>query len=229
VTSIRPGLATLAAAALPAVGVAVLAVYGNDVAHWIDATPTWQVALAVMAVGVAACGTALLPTHALSLAAGYALGIWAGPAVAWVTVLVASLLGYTTGRLAAGGRFARSIRDHPRLGTLADALLDASLFRTAWLLALLRLSPLAPFAATNVALAAIRTPWLPYVAGSAVGLAPRVIVVALFGAGLAELDWQNPRSHWLLVLGGVATVAALLIVGHVASRALRRQQAGTDA
>lgn len=218
---LRATLATLAAAALPVVGVTVLAWHGRAVAAWLGAAEPWQVALTLIAAGSLLCGTALVPTHALSLAGGYALGAAAGPPVAWVGVLGATAVGYGVGRLAAGDRLADDLRRSPRWRRLADELLDGSLPRTAWLIALIRLSPLAPFAATNVALAALRVPAAGYLAGAAVGLAPRVLAVALFGAGLAELDWSRPHAPWLLVAGGVATVTAVVAVGRVAGRALR--------
>ena len=215
-------LATAAAAALPVVGVLLLARHGATLAAWVDAAPAWQPAVAVLGGGAVLCGLALLPTHALSLAGGYALGVWAGPAVAWAGVMLGAIVGYGAGRAVAGGGFAASLRRSRRWSPVADALLDASAARTAWLVALLRLSPLAPFAATNVALAALRVPIGPYLAGAAAGLAPRVVAVAVLGAGLAELDWSRPASPWLAAAGGVATVAAVVLAGRVAARATGR-------
>ncbi len=217
--------ATIVAGALPLVGVAMLARHGTALAAWVDAATPVEAAVAVCFGGMLLASLALLPTHAVSLASGFALGALAGPIVAWAAVVAASLLGYSFGRVVAGDRLASSLRAMPTWAGVADALLDASPHRTAWLLALLRLSPLAPFAATNVVLAAMRTPLRPYLAGAALGLMPRVVAVALLGAGLSELDWSRPQTPWLLAAGGVATVVSFVLIGRVAGRVLRAERA----
>ena len=219
----RPALVTLAAAAGPGVGVLALAVYGTEVAQWFDAAPAAFSAGVIVIVAAVLCGLALLPTHAASLAAGYALGAVAGPVVALVGVTLGSLLGYGFGRLLAGRGWTPS---GGRWAAIRAELIERSPARAMTLIVLLRLSPLAPFAATNTALAALRVPILPYLIGAAIGLAPRVAAVAWFGAGLSSLDWQSPQSPWLLVLGGLATVAAVLLTARLAARALRDATSG---
>ena len=220
--TLRAAAATLLAAALPLVGVAVIGWYGREIAAWFERAEAWQATLAVLAAGTLLCGLALLPTHALSLAAGYALGGWLGPLVAWVTVVAASFVGYGFGRVVGGRGFAENLKHRERLGRVYEAIVTASPRRTVGLIALLRLSPLAPFAATNVALATLGVRPLPYVLGAAIGLLPRVAVVAWLGAGMGTLDWQSPGTPWLLVAGGVATVLALVLIGRVATAALGR-------
>ena len=215
-------MATLAAAGLPIVGVVVLARFGTALAAWVEATPAWGVALVILLAGALLCGVALLPTHAVSLASGYALGPIAGTLVALATVTIGSVVGAVGGRLFAGTGLAGRLAEDPKWHAAYAALVRASRRRTALLVALVRLSPAVPFAATNVALAALRVPAGPYLAGTILGLAPRVAAVALAGAGLAELDWSRPGAAWLLAAGGAATVLALVIVGRVAAAAMRR-------
>lgn len=171
---------------------------------------------------VVLCGPALLPTHILSLAAGWALGPWLGLPVAWLSILAAVACSYALGGALAGHGLASSLRADPARRAVYDALVRASPARTATLVALLRLSPLAPFAATNVALAGLGLGWRPVLLGSALGLAPRVAVVALLGAGSAELDFSRPDAPWLLAFGVAATLVALIWSGRVATLALRR-------
>ena len=218
----RAALATATAAVLPLVGVAALARFGPALATWVDGAPAWAVAGSVIGVGSVLCGLALMPTHAVSLAAGYALGPVLGTLAALASATLGSLVGYAAGRAVAGPGLVDRLTDSPRSRAVYAALAQASPARTAALVALLRLSPLAPFAATNVALAAVGVPPGPYVAGAALGLAPRVAAVAAFGATLAELDWTSPRAPWLLALGTVATVAAVAVSARLAAVALRR-------
>jgi len=61
----------------------------------------------------------------------------------------------------------------------------------------------------------------PFLAGSLAGLAPRVIAVAVAGAGLAELDLARSADVRLAIAGGLATVAVLVVMGRIARAALR--------
>lgn len=193
----------------------------GPITDWFEREPLLFTTSVMIAAGAALCGLALLPTHAVSLAAGWLLGPWLGPLVAWGTVTLATALGFVVGRLTAGPHLVDALMRRPKAGRVHAELATASPRRTATLIALLRLSPAAPFAATNVGLAALGCDWRAFGVGSVLGLAPRVAIVALFGAGLTELDLSRPRDTTLLIIGTVTTVVFLVAVGRVARRALR--------
>jgi len=219
---VRPLLATAAAGALPLVGVALIASHGSTVASTLAEWSTLQKVLLVIGTGVLICGGALLPTHALSLGAGWLLGGVLGPTAAWIGVTAGALVGFGVGRVLAGPGLVRWIDHHPRLAAVHAATFDAPAARATGLIALLRLSPIAPFAATNVALAALRPRPTAFVLGSAAGLAPRVAIVAWLGAGMAQLDFTQPHSPWLIGVGAAATLLLLIVMGWWARRALQR-------
>jgi uncharacterized membrane protein YdjX (TVP38/TMEM64 family) len=103
------------------------------------------------------------------------------------------------------------------------ALLGRGLLRTVWLIVLLRLSPVMPFAATNVLLAAFGVrPWT-FLLATVVGTTPRAIGAALVGAELSELDWRAGGGAWSTWLAIAATVLAVVVVGRLARAALRRE------
>jgi uncharacterized membrane protein YdjX (TVP38/TMEM64 family) len=109
------------------------------------------------------------------------------------------------------------------------ALLGRGFGRTVWLVALLRLSPVMPFAATNLLMAALGVRAAAFLAATAIGIAPRSIGVALVGAQLSELDWQAGKgSPWSTVLAVAATVAVVWWIGKVSGRALRRETRGGE-
>lgn len=219
---IRPYLATAFAAALPGVGVAVVAWQTQPITQWFESQPA-AISLTVLVIaGSLLCGLALLPTHVLSLAAGWLLGGWIGPLIAWLTVGLATALGFAVGHLCAGPHLARSFARRGRARLVYRELITASPRRTAFLIALLRLSPAAPFAATNVALAALGCRWPAYVIGSVFGLAPRVVIVSLLGAGMSELDLSRPGDTTLLVFGIATSVALIVLAGRIAKRAIAR-------
>ena len=103
------------------------------------------------------------------------------------------------------------------------ALLGRGFGRTVWLIALLRLSPVMPFAATNLLMAALGVRAAAFLSATAIGIAPRSIGVALVGAQLSELDWRAGGSVWSNVLAVAATLVVLWWVGRAARRALRQE------
>jgi len=217
----RPASATALSAGLPAVGVIALAGFAPAIESALAGLSIVPAGLLVMLAGAALSGAALMPTHAVSLAMGWMFGGPVGSLLAWVTVAAAAWAGYGLGMRLAGPS-SRWIEPTSTIGRVRRAVVEASDGRAAMLIALLRLSPAAPFAATNVALAAVEVKRSVFLIGSAVGLAPRVFVVAWFGAGLSRLDFTRPESPALLVGGVVATIGVLIGVGWIARRALRQ-------
>lgn len=218
----RPMLATLATAALPIVGAIALAANAESIESQLAEWPLLVAAGAVALAGALLAGLALLPTHAVSLAMGWLFGPIVGSGLAMLTVAAAAWLGYQVGRALTGSGLSDAMPSDARIARLRSELLDVSPRRTMLLVALLRLSPAAPFAATNVAMSAVAVPWRAFLIGSVIGLAPRVITVALFGSALGRLDFQRPDSPTLLTLGILATIAALAFSAHLARRALSR-------
>jgi uncharacterized membrane protein YdjX (TVP38/TMEM64 family) len=89
--------------------------------------------------------------------------------------------------------------------------------------ALLRLSPVMPFAASNLLFAALGVHGRTFVVATVVGVTPRALAVAWLGAGLAELDWNAAGSRAWTVVTIVVTVLVLVVIGHTARSALRRE------
>jgi uncharacterized membrane protein YdjX (TVP38/TMEM64 family) len=227
--SARPsGVVVLAAVGQLAGGVLVLG--------WAYARADWLagggagVLLTLVVLGLVGCGLALLPTHVLSLLCGWAFGVPVGLAVALLTATAASPIGYAVlGRLAGtglgsgGGGLADR---YPRAAAVCEAVARASPWRAGVLVGLLRLSPVVPYGSTNVLAAVFGVPLRPFVVGTLVGLAPRVLAVVWVGAGLERLASGGAVSPWLFGAGVLATVAALALIGRVTKRTLDRLVAG---
>lgn len=178
------------------------------------------VGLLLIGMGLLGCGLALLPTHVLSLLCGWSLGLPVGFAVALLTATAASPLGYGIGHKLAGPGMLEVIRRYPRGAAVCEAITRASRWRAGLLVGLLRLSPIVPYGSTNVLAAIFRVPMAAFVAGTLLGLAPRVLVVVGLGAGLEQLDFSKPAAPWMVPLGIAATVLALVVMGWVTKRAL---------
>jgi len=225
-------IATARQAARPS-GVVIFAALGQAaggllVLGWAYAWSDWlregglAVGLILLGLGLIGCGLALLPTHVLSLLCGWSLGIYGGFALALLAATAASPVGYAIGRGLAGPGMIELIRRYPRGASVCEAITRASAWRAGVLVGLLRLSPIVPYGSTNVLAAIFRVPLRPFVLGTLLGLAPRVLVVVGLGAGLERLDFSRPASVWLVVVGVGATVLALVLMGWVTRQTLRR-------
>lgn len=205
--------------ALPFAGIAVLVAWQEPLTAWL-AAEGGAGKLSFLGAAVLLTALSLVPTHAVSLLAGYVWGGVAGSALAIATVALAALLGHRLLAPLCGPRVLAVLAARPRAQRIRDALLHSGARRSFSVITLLRLSPLMPFAGTNLLMAATGAPLLPYALGSLVGLAPRVIAVALLGAGLASLEMSASAHPLALWLGIAATVAAVLVVGRLARAAL---------
>ena len=110
----------------------------------------------------------------------------------------------------------------------AGALLRSGGRRAAFVIGLVRLSPVMPFAGTNLLMAASGVRLVPFALGSGVGLAPRVLALVFASAGLSHLDFGEPGQGAMAIVGIVATVLGLLLLGVLAKRALREQLGSLD-
>ena len=165
-------------------------------------------------------GLALLPTYAPSLLAGWAFGRLGGVGAALSGFLGAALVSYAVSRRVSAARVDAMLADAPRWHAVRGALVHSGFWKAVLIVTLLRLPPNAPFAASNLAMAALRVPLGPYVLGTLAGLAPRTSAVVLLGAGLSVLDFSNRRQAGWFLAGLLVTIAVLASVGWLARRTL---------
>jgi uncharacterized membrane protein YdjX (TVP38/TMEM64 family) len=166
-------------------------------------------------------GLAIIPTNALMILAGFAYQwLWGGLA-AWCGFAGAALVGFVIGRLFTGERATTLIASNPRWQAVYQVLIGAGASRALVLVTLLRLSQ-SPFSLTNFVLAAVRTPWLVYLAGTLIGVFPRVAIGGYVGSHLAVLDFSKGSNIVLMVVGIVFTIIVFGVIATLASRALER-------
>ncbi len=189
-------------------------------------------ALVVYAVAFALCaGVGIFPTYAQALVGGWVFGAWLGFAGAIGGFVGGAAIGYAISRLVAGDGFVRWLDAKPKSAVIRQAFVGQGFWRSFLTVSLLRFPPNSPFALTNLAMAASGVHWLPYLVGTAIGMAPRTLLatyVAAQAASHGEKDFQslaakNPLSF---VIGLVAILVVAGILGAVAKAALRR--AGLD-
>jgi len=183
----------------------------------------WAVFVAAAAV---LCGAAVMPTHGVSLAAGFMFGAVWGVGAAMASVAAGSGLGWWWSRRAAGDRLRALVSRSGAGRTLTAALVDARGWRAVLAVTLARLPPQVPFALGNLAAASVGVRPGAFLLGTAVGMAPRVAVVAWIGSELATLGpGRDPRG---LAVGIAAATVGLVGLGAWSWRVLKqgRSEAG---
>ncbi len=220
------GLLFAAIVALPFAGTAILATTSTTWAPWfaLDGeramfSSTLAVLLFVTATALC-CGLSVLPTYAASMAGGYLYGGVAGSMVVLLGITLAAALGRVVMAWIAGERLMHYVASKPKLAAVHQALLGDAATGVTTVVTLVRLAPVTPFAGTNLVMAAAKVSAGPFVAGTLLGLGPRVVLFVLAGAGLAELEFgedTNPASLWL---GGVSLLVSMAGLWVVAKRRL---------
>lgn len=173
------------------------------------------------------CGVALLPTFVATV-----LLCWLyGPAVGLLLTLASTTAAALLGRLLAGLLGQRTIvplvQARPRLRAVRDVLLGDAFWRSARTVAMLRVSPIVPFAVVNALSGLAGTRLDAFLVGSAAGMLPRATLVATWTATLPTLTFDRPADLGWLIGGVIVTLAVLLLLGRSARAALR--QASSEA
>ena len=165
-----------------------------------DPRIAWGVAGLVFLVG-AFFG---VPQFMLIMGAVIAFGPMEGAVVSWLGTMVSHVVQFWIGQFMGGERLRERLRARGRKRALEwmDRLRRNGILSSA----LVRVVPTGPALFVNLAAGASELRFRDYLIGTAVGIVPKIAVIALFGKGVGE---------WLLGDGGrpalVALVAALLL------------------
>ena len=174
------------------------------------------VALAFALLG----GMSILPTYAVSILAGWAFGFATGFPTAWAGIVGASLVGYAVSRRASGGRLVRIIDEKRSWRAVHAAVIGGRFWRAVWVIVLLRVAPLPPFALSNLVMGAAHVHVSRFLTGTAIGMAPQALVLSLTAAGLHELSFSAGDQPWMLGAGVLALLVVVVLVSRLARKAL---------
>ncbi len=172
----------------------------------------WSLPVAVAAfAALAFVGT---PQIVLIAAAVVAFGPQAGAVYSWIGTMVSALVGFYLGRAAGAQTLARfsgeGVQRFMRLvgenGFLASLIV--------------RLVPSAPFIVVNMAAGVTPMRALHFVAGTGVGIVPKIVLTAYAGASIVEIMRGEIAGNWLTI---VAVAALWLAIGWFARRWLQRR------
>jgi len=223
----KAGAVTAVSMVLPLIGISIFLIYIEDVASWMRAELLLAVMIYLLSV-VFLVGTSVLPTHILALAGGWVFGFRCGFGLMMAGIISASLLGYWLSLRISGGSGPEAYSDS-RNYKLVKQVVDGSFWRSLTIISLMRLSPVIPFAATNVILASVRVNVRAFAWGTLAGMVPRTALVAWMGSQLTDLSQRGENSRAGMVIGLVATVALLILISWLAKKALKRLTAEEEA
>lgn len=187
---------------------------------WVEA----RGAVGMVGFGLAYTTAALafVPGALLSLMAGAVFGPLWGVVVVTFAALAADVAAFLTARYIARARVAELARRYPKFGAIDQAIRAGG-----WkIVALLRLSPIVPYSASNYLYGLTGVGLLPYTVASAIFSFPGTVAYVWLGylgtetVGGAE---RTPAEWTLLTVGIGATVAATVYITRLARRALAQQ------
>lgn len=222
----RVALLSVATAVVPIVNSTLLLAFAPFAGNWLRAN--WEIGTVIyLLFAWFACGFALLPTNVIGILCGWAFGFPLGICLHMLAIVGASLISTYVLSPLVGDNLQKFLARHEKAQILHKTLLDQNFKRTTLVITLLRLSPAMPFALTNLLMTAARVPLSAFLLGTFIGMLPRSAAVVFFGAGLSELNFNEPFNVWTFVFGFVATLISIIIISYFSKQALAKMTAET--
>jgi len=165
-------------------------------------------------------GLVAFPVNVLIVATAAAFGLWPGLLYAAVGALVSALLTYLVGRRV-GPAVLRKIIG-PRINRISRSIARNGIMAVT----MVRLMPIAPFTLVNLVSGAVRIPLLDYMVGTALGLAPGLLLMAALGDRLLRI-MSDPSLRDILGFALVLVAWGALSYGLQSLVAWVRRRAST--
>jgi len=169
----------------------------------------------------------LAPAFLLTFSSGAVFGLWRGTMLTYVGAVLGASAVYALAAPLARWRVLRWIDRDPRVAATRRAVVKDS----AWIMFLLRLSPLVPYNLLNYALALSGVTFRDYLLAS-VGMIPAIIMYAYYGKVAGDVTRiaagvvppRGTEYYVMLVVGLIATFAATHLIGRAAKKAMADQR-----
>jgi uncharacterized membrane protein YdjX (TVP38/TMEM64 family) len=173
---------------------------------------------------VAAC-VLFIPGSILTLSAGFLFGVVRGSIYVSIAATLGATMAFLIGRYAARQWVVERLASYPKFKAV-----DRAVAHEGWkIVALTRLSPLFPFNLLNYAFGLTNVRVRDYVIASWAGTLPGTIVYVYLGSLAADLtraatggSQRSPAEWALYALGLLATIAVVVYVTRVSTRALKQ-------
>ena len=176
------------------------------------------VAIAIFTLVYTVATMLFAPGWIFPLVAGAAFGITWGILIALAASLTSATAAFLASRYVLRGAVKRRADKHALFKQL-----DRAVAKDGWkVVALLRLTPVLPFAVKNYFLGLTRIRLAPYAAATAAGMLPGLMLKVYLGAvGRAALGLRDPMQWVSLAIGLAASAALMLWLARFARGRLR--------
>jgi uncharacterized membrane protein YdjX (TVP38/TMEM64 family) len=178
-----------------------------------------SVALAFAAYAL--CALAMLPAWPITMTLGSIYGIWRGLLIASPASIAGATVVFVLGRTVLRNRVRRRIARSDRIDVIVRAVGEQG----AWVVFLLRLSPVVPFNLLNYALCITDLPLRVYVVATAIGMLPPTILYLYLGSLTGSVARGDGYTGWQMAMyvgGLVATGGAVWLIGRAVRKTLDR-------
>jgi uncharacterized membrane protein YdjX (TVP38/TMEM64 family) len=174
-----------------------------------------------------AAAVTLAPAFFLTVAAGAMFGVWRGSLIVFIGASLGASAVWAVGVPMSRSRLMARVTRDRRVAAVREAVAGEG----AWLMFLLRLSPLVPFNILNYALALSGVRYADF-AIALIGMIPAIVMYTYYGKVVGDVaalaaGVSPPRGpeYWaLLALGLVAIVVSTTMITKAARRAVERQR-----
>jgi len=204
----------------------------ETVSQWLKSHDALGLVIYILAFMVLA-GIGMLPTYAQAILGGWCFGVSIGFPAALAGFAGASVIGYTIARTVSRHRVEDVIESSARSRAVRDALIGRGFLKTLGIVTLLRLPPNSPFALTNLVMASAGVRLLPFIIGTAIGMAPRTALAVYLGSGIEVLTRETlspSQAPKQVIIGGIIlTLIVVVVIGHIANKAIARVTAQRSA
>lgn len=163
---------------------------------------------------------ALTPTTFMALFTGYFLG-WTALYGMIPAYMIAASLCYFVVKWIDQGKFNNSIQKYP----IANAIINTVHESPLKIVAFTKLSPILPFALSNLLLAWAKTPISSFLFGSLIGMLPRTLVSIWFGKSIEniqDISKNGSNSTSQIIVGGLI-VLSIAGLSQIFSRSIKKQ------
>jgi phospholipase D1/2 len=162
--------------------------------------------LPVIVAAYVALGLLIFPVILLIAATAAVFGPWLGFLYAFAGTLASAVVVYSLGALL-GKRMIRRLR-RTAVGRISRAMGRHGILTVVGL----RIAPVAPFSVVNFVAGASHIPFRDFVIGTAVGMAPGILIMATLGSSIADL-LRHPNWTGVGIVAGVIAAGAAVTFG----------------
>ena len=186
---------------------------------------SWGPVLFILLYVVAAI--TLAPAFLLTFSAGAVFGLWRGTLLTFIGASLGASAVYAVAAPLARSRVLRWIDRDARVAATRRAVVREN---AAWIMFLLRLSPLVPYNLLNYALSLSGVRFRQYLV-ALVGMFPAIVMYAYYGKVAGDVTRiaagvSPPRGteyYVMMVVGLIATFAATHLIGRAAKKAMAEE------